>query len=198
MRDRTAIGTVLTACGVLALTVLTWSRLVWTPPSERPLVAGVAAGLVLLVVAAAVWFVTRVRARQRVVGSRRPGSQLREVWADRDLREQLVRQGVWVPSVGRWYGTALTFAWSPTGLSLWHGGRAAQEVLDLPWSDIASVGGGTASTGRPALLVRTVAGADLVLVPQSRPGGGLGPAPASAVDELVVAVRRARDLAEQG
>ena len=93
-------------------------------------------------------------------------------------------------------GTRLTLAWSTSGAELWRGGRRPHEVVSLPWSAVAAVTvgvGHAGSSARPAVVVQTVSGVELVVVPTARAAGGLLPADRAHVGQLVTALREARD-----
>jgi hypothetical protein len=161
----------------------------------------VLAGVVgILAIGAAVFAlgVRRSQARHEAVAAQRPGWRLHEVWADAGLGAQLVREGLWERGVAPTGGTRLTLAWSADGVELW---RAGHVVVALPWHDVASLGKGVGhagSTARPALVINTLGGAELVLVPQARPSGGVLPADRAGVAALLDELRETRDQRERG
>ena len=193
---RAVLSAVLSVVGVGLLVVAEWQRLLRDRGRVDPvLVVLMAAGVLVLIGVVFGWFVRRGRSRHRVVAGLRPGWTLHEVWADESLGRELVAQGVWERGMSPSGGTRLTLAWSAPGVELWRGGRAPRAVLSLPWQAVASItegSGHAASSARPALVVSTVAHATLVLVPCSRPSGGVLPAGAAQVGRLVAAMRAAR------
>jgi hypothetical protein len=191
------LATVLSVIGVAVLVVAEWQRLLRDRDRVDPwLVALMAAGVLVVIGLVFGWFVRRGRSRHRVVAGLRPGWTLHEVWADESLGRELVMQGVWERGMSLAGGARFTLAWSQAGVELWRGGRAPHEVLSLPWQAVASITEGlgyAASSARPAVVVSTVAHATLVLVPCSRPSGGVLPAGAAQVRGLVAAMRSVRD-----
>ncbi|MBO9554709.1 hypothetical protein [Cellulomonas sp.] len=192
------VGVALMAVGVVALSLNAWRGLAdgWNPGTL--LVALVLVAVILGGVALAMrWGIRRGRSRHEMLAAELSDWTLHEGWADASLQAQLARAGRW--ERGLRSGTRLTIGWSSHGFAVWSGPRTSVNGLVAePWSGIASVTVGTgvaASTPRPALVVETVAGATLVVVPCARPGGGLLPAPREAVAELVEHVRAARDVA---
>lgn len=196
-RTGAVLATVLSTVGVGLLVVAEWQRLLRDRDRVDPvLVALMAAGVLVLIGVVFGWFVRRGRSRHRVLAGLRPGWSLHEVWADESLGRELVTQGVWERGMSLAGGTRCTLAWSEAGVGLWRGGRAPHEVLSLPWQAVASItegSGQAASSARPAVVVSTVAHATLVLVPCSRPSGGVLPAGAAQVRGLVATMRSARD-----
>lgn len=194
---RAVLGSVLSIVGVGLLVVAQWQRLLRDRGRVDPvLVVLMAAGVLVLIGVVFGWFVHRGRSRHRVVAGLRPGWTLHEVWADESLGRELVTQGVWERGMSLAGGARFTLAWSQAGVELWRGGRVPYEVLSLPWQAVASItegSGHAASSARPAVVVSTVAHATLVLVPCSRPSGGVLPAGAAQVGGLVAALRSARD-----
>ena len=196
-RTRAAVGPVLAVIGVLALVVLAWIRLLGDHPFGLPVI--LAAVVALLAVAAAVFAlgVRRSQSRHRAVESQRPGWRLHEVWADAGLGSQLVRQGVWERGLVPGCGSRLTLAWSTAGIELWRGGHV---VVVLAWQEVASLSPGVGRPGsiaRPALVIHTLAGAALVLIPQSRAHGGVLPADRACIAELLTDLRSMRDEHER-
>lgn len=195
-RPRAVLGAVLSIIGGGLLVVAEWRRLLRDRGHVDPvLVVLMAAGVLVLIGIGFGWFVHRGRSRHRVVAGLRPGWSLHEVWADESLGREIVAQGVWERGMSLAGGTRFTLAWSASGVELWRGGQAPRAVLSLPWQAVASVtegSGHAASSARPAVVVSTVAHATLVLVPCSRPSGGVLPAGAAQVGRLVGAMRSAR------
>jgi hypothetical protein len=191
------IGRVLGVVGVALLVIAEWRRLMRERGQVDPvLVAVVTVGVLVVIAVVLWWFVRRSRSRHTAVAGLRPGWSLHEVWADESLGRELVEQGVWEQGIGPAGGTRLTLTWSGSGLELWRGGRTPHEVLSLPWRAVASVtkGSGHATSGaRPAVVVQTVGGATLVLVPSARASGGVLPARAAQVSALVGALRANRN-----
>lgn len=193
------LGRVLAVVGVAALSVLAWRRLLRRDDDSLPIpvTLGVAALIVAGVVGVVWWRGRRAAGGQGSIAAQRPGWSLHQVWADATLHVQLVQQGVWEPRMNPAGGTRLTLAWSPVGIELWRAGHAPTVVLSLPWDAVASVREGTgraASSTRPAAVISTVAGAELVVVPAAKPGGAMLPASRAVTAALVGAVRAARDL----
>lgn len=191
------VGRVLGVVGVALLVIAEWRRLLSERGQVDPVLVAVATVGVLVVIAVVFWwFVRQSRSRHAVVAGLRPGWQLHEVWADESLGRELVEQGVWERGISPTGGTRFTLTWSGSGVELWRGGRTPHEVLSLPWRAVAAVtnGSGHAASGaRPAVVVQTVAGATLVLVPSARASGGVLPARATQVSSLVEALRTTRD-----
>lgn len=187
--------------GVVLLVALAWVRLARAGRDGLPVpvVLGVALVLVLAVVVAVWWRGRSAAHGQRVVAEQRPGWLLHQVWAAAGTSDALVRHGVWEQRMSPTGGTRLTLAWSPAGLELWRSGRRPHVVVALPWDAVAAVTPGegrAASTRRPALVVGTVTGVDLVVVPAARPDGALLPAGRDAVERLVAELRAARDAGQ--
>jgi len=192
------LGAGVMAVGVVALSLNAWRGLAdgWDPGTL--LVALVLLVVILGGVALAMrWGIRRGRGRHEVLAAELPGWTLHEGWADTSFQAQLARAGRW--ERGLRAGTRLTVGWSKDGFAVWSGPRTAVKGLVAePWPGVASVTVGTgaaASTPRPALVVETVSGATLVVVPCGRPGGGLLPASGDAVAELATQVRATRDAA---
>jgi hypothetical protein len=197
-RGRTILGTALMIVGVLGLAVAAWSRLLHGRDRADPrLVLLVAAGVVVLICAGLWWWSRRSGTRQTTIAAARPGWSLHEVWADESLQASLAQHGVGEPGMRASGGTRLTLAWSTSGVALWRGNRRSpHEVASLPWSAVAAVTGGVgyaASSARPAVVVRTRSGVELVVVPAARATGGLLPAGGTQVEQLVTKLQEARD-----
>lgn len=197
-RGRLALGRALMVLAVVALSAVVWRRLLRDDTVALPV--PVTVGVAVAVVAVVFWFVwwrgRRAAGAQRVIAAQRPGWTLHQVWAGSTLSHQLVQQGVWEPRMSRTGGTRLTLAWSPGGIELWRGARSPRVVVSLPWSAVASVREGEAyasSSSRPAVVIATVADAELVVVPAKRATGGMLPASAQATGALVGRIRAARD-----
>jgi hypothetical protein len=197
-RRRNILITALAVVGVLGLSVAAWSRLLRDRDRTDPrLVLLIAIGVIVLT-CVAVWSRgRRSGTRQAAVAAARPGWSMHEVWADASLRPSLVQHGVWEPRMSASGGTRLTLAWSTSGVELWRGSRRRpHEVVSLPWPSVAAVTEGVghaASSARPAVVVQTVSGVELVVVPAERPSGGLLPAGSKQVADLVAGLRTARD-----
>lgn len=191
------VGRALMALGVGVLVVVTWSRFLRGDAGVPFPVALAAAAVLVGGVVLTVWGRGRRAVRgQTVIAERRPGWTLHQVWADAGLSDALVRQGVWEPGMSPAGGTRLTLAWSAVGVELWRAGRDPHVILALPWERVAAVTEGTgraASSSRPAVVLATLEGAELVLVPAARPDGALLPGGRPAVQQLVVRLRAARD-----
>ncbi|MGY4645763.1 hypothetical protein [Cellulomonas sp. URHB0016] len=192
------VGVGLTAVGVVALSLRAWRGLADGSASGTMPVALLVVALVLGGVALGMrWGIRRGRGRHERLAAELPGWTLHEAWADASLQAELARVGR--RERGLRSGTRLTVGWSSTGFAVWSGPRGAvNRLVAEPWSGIASVTLGTgvaASTPRPALVVETVAGATLVVVPCGYAGGGLLPASREVVVHLVAQVRAARDAA---
>jgi hypothetical protein len=197
-RSRRAItGTVLSAVGVLLLSVASWRRFLADDLGATELVAVVA---VLLAVVLGVLVAARLsRSGVRRVAQHRPGWHVHQVRSDAGLSDALLAHGRWEPGLRASGGSPLTLTWSTAGVELWRGSRRPRAVVSLPWRAVASVGIGTgraASAPRPALVVESVPGGRLVLVPSRDARGSLLPATADQVAVLVADLRAARDAGE--
>lgn len=198
-RVRPALGRALMVLGVVALSAVAWRRLLRDDPDALPVpvTVGIAVAVVAGVVAFMWWRGRRAAGAQRAITAQRPGWALHQVWAGSTLSSQLVQQGVWEPRMSPTGGTRLTLAWSAGGIELWRGARRPRVVVSLPWAAVASVREGAAfaaSSSRPAVVIATVADAELVVVPAARPTGSMLPASAKATAALVGQLRAARDL----
>ena len=194
---RRFLGTVLGVIGVSLLVVGAWRRLLQGRNKADPVLVALVALVAVCAFGAVFWWsVHRSRSRHLTVAKLRPGWHLHEVWADESLRRELVKQGVWEPGLSPTGGSRFTLAWSTWGTELWRGGRAPYVVVSLPWSAVASTtegSGHAASNARPAVVLTTLVGASLVLVPSARASGGVLPASAAQVQRLITALRTARD-----
>jgi len=197
-RGRTILGTALMIVGVLGLAVAAWSRLLHGRDRADPgVVVLIAVAAVVLICAGLWWWSRRSASRQTAIAAARPGWSLHEVWADESLQASLALHGVREPRMKASGGTQLTLAWSTSGVALWRGNRRSPyEVVSLPWSAVAAVTVGVgyaASSARPAVVVQTVSGVELVVVPAARATGGLLPAGGTQVEQLVTKLQEARD-----
>jgi len=127
--------------------------------------------------------------RHDAVKAMRPESEVFEVWGAAGLRDALVAEGVDQPRVRASQGTALTMTTTATEFELWVGKSAPQLLFAAPWRDITAVAEGVgvvANDGaKPAVVVVTKAGNELVLLPARKTTGSLMTAPLPAVRDVV-------------
>ena len=157
------------------------------------LVAGVvivACGAVMLVMN---W---NTGGRHAAVKAMRPESEVFEVWGAAGLLDALVAEGVEQPRVRASQGTALTMTTTASGFELWVGKSAPQLLFAAPWRDITGVSEGAgvvANDGaKPAVVVVTKAGNELVLLPARKPAGSLMTAPLPAVRAVIARLENLR------
>lgn len=115
--------------------------------------------------------------RHGAVAAMRPTSEVFEVWGAAGLRDALAAEGVDEPRVRARQGTALTMTTTAVGFELWVGSGAPQILYAAPWRDVRAVvegAGVVANDGaKPAAVVVTKAGNELVLLPARKPTGSL-------------------------
>lgn len=192
---RQRLAAVLTAVGAAAVAVPATLRLLSGESSLWYL--AVAVGVVLLVLVAVVAVTARrTAAREAAVRRERAGSQLHGVFSAAELGPGLVAAGVWERRLSRSGGTPLTLAASPAGVELWRGAGAAAPVVSLPWSQVASVRVGTGLSGPrrlPAVVVETMHGAALPVLPARGGASVLLPGGERDAARLVAALHALRD-----
>lgn len=155
-------------------------------------------GGVVVIVCGAVMVVMsrRTGGRHAVVGAMRPESEVFEVWGAAGLRDALVAEGVDRPKVRASQGTALTMTTTVAGFELWVGSSAPELLFAKPWRGVAAVvegSGVVAGDGaKPAVVVVTEAGNELVLLPARKPTGSLLTAPLPAVRTAVARLEALR------
>lgn len=119
----------------------------------------------------------------------RPESDVFEVWGAAGLRDALTAEGVAQPPVRATQGTALTMATTADGFELWVGKGTPQVLLAAGWRDATAVAEGpglVAGDGaKPAVVLVTRAGNELVLLPARKPTGSLMTAPLPAVRAII-------------
>lgn len=190
-RRRARWGLVLLAVGAVLLAV---RAVVHTPGAFLVALAvtAVVIGVVLLLMGRG----TTSR-HVAVAAEASPEAMVLEVWGAAGLFDALTREGVADAPVRRRQGTALTLVVEAGGLTLWGGAGRPHRVHSLAWPDVLAIGEGSgivANDGpRPALVVRTVRGADLVLLPARVATGSLRTGDVHAVRTLgsQLAARRA-------
>jgi hypothetical protein len=148
------------------------------------------AGVVVAACGAAMLVMNRnTGGRHDAVKAMRPESGVFEVWGAVGLRDALVAEGVEQPRVRAGQGTALTMTTTASGFELWVGRSAPQVLFAAPWRDVTAVAEGAgvvANDGaKPAVVVVTKAGNELVLLPARKPAGSLMTAPLPAVRTVV-------------
>jgi len=135
-------------------------------------------GLVVILAGAVMFFMNRgIGGRHQAVAALRPESDVFEVWGAAGLKQALVAEGVADPKVRATQGTALTMTTTASGLELWRGGKAPEVLLALPWTSVAAIVEGhgvVANDGaKPAVVLVTVQGNELVVLPARKPTGSL-------------------------
>lgn len=146
-------------------------------------VMALACGVVVLVMS------RKTGGRHGAVAALRPTSEVFEVWGAAGLRDALVAEGVDQPRVRARQGTALTMTTDAVGFELWVGSGAPQILYTAPWRDVTAVAEGAgvvANDGaKPAAVVVTKAGNELVLLPARKPTGSLMTANLPAVRAVI-------------
>lgn len=181
-RRRARWGLVLLAAGAVLLAV----RAVVDAPG--PFL--VALAVVAVVIGAILMLMGRGTSSRHVavVAGAAPESMVVEVWGAAGLFDALVREGVTNAAVRRRQGTALTLVVDSSGLTLWGGTSRPHRVHALGWPEVLAIGEGSgivATDGpRPALVIRTVRGTDLVLLPARVATGSLRTGDVQAVRAL--------------
>lgn len=195
-RSNQVLGYVSSAIGVIILSLLAWSKL---GRMSGPEIAVGAVVTVLVIGGVVVWVKLRDRDAtkgQSTVGAELEGWTLHQAWAASTLGDALAAHGSPEPKMSAAGGTRLTLAWSASGVSLWRAGRRPHQIVNLAWAEVAAVVEGmgeAASSPRPAIVIQTVAGVELTVVPTAKPAGGLLPASRAAVQQLVADLDTARD-----
>lgn len=194
-----AIG--VSGTGVLVLVVLAWVRLLARPgPTTPGAVVAVVVGTLVLVVALALVAVRRRARRRTAVASARPGWVLWEVWTTSGFSGALVADGLWERRLSPFGGTPMTLAVSRAGLELWRGGRRAHCVASWPWSSVAAVlpgSGEVAGRTRPAVVLHTMGGAQVVLAPAARASSATTVTRPEQTAPLLTFLRATRDAGER-
>ncbi|CAN5304305.1 hypothetical protein BH11ACT1_BH11ACT1_22270 [soil metagenome] len=148
------------------------------------------AGVVVAACGAAMLVMSRsTGGRHDAVTAMRPESEVFEVWGAAGLRDALVAEGVERPRVRAGQGTALTMTTTASGFELWVGRSAPQVLFAAPWRDVTAVAEGAgvvANDGaKPAVVLVTKAGNELVLLPARKPAGSLMTAPLPVVRTVI-------------
>jgi len=201
MRAPRAVGIGLAAAGGVTLVALAWVRLLSPArPASPGAVALAAVGVLGLTGALTLVGVRHRTGRRRAVGHARPGWILWEVRAVAGFARALVTDGVWESRLSPLGGTAMTMAISPAGLEVWRGGRRAHPVASWPWSSVASITpgtGGLVGATRPAVVIETMGGAQVALVPAIRPTSGSPARTSGQAAPLLALLRASRDARER-
>jgi len=138
----------------------------------------VVGALVVIGAGAVMLFMSRgIGGRHQAVAALRPESDVFEVWGAVGLKQALTAEGVADPKVRATQGTALTMTTTASGLELWRGGKSPEVLLALPWTAVTAVAEGrgvVANDGvKPAFVLVTAQGNDLVLPPARKRTGSL-------------------------
>ncbi|MFS0703629.1 hypothetical protein AB6N23_03830 [Cellulomonas sp. 179-A 9B4 NHS] len=165
---------------------------------SRALTDGDGGGAVALMMVAlvgagvGVWIrrmVTATARRHAAVRAKRPGAEVLEVWGAVGLRGALHAEGVADAPVRRTQGTALTLAVTGAELELWSGRDDARLLHTVRWADVEGVVDGTGTIAgdgpKPAVVVLTHAGNELVLLPARTSTGSIRTASGTEVRRLV-------------
>lgn len=146
-------------------------------------VVGLAAGTFMLVMARG------ISQRHAAVVAARPGEHVVEVWGAAGLKAALQAEGITNPPVRASQGTALSMVVTDQGIELWGGTSAPRLIVGYPWSALQAVvegSGAVANDGaKPAVVLVTIAGNELVLLPARDPAGSLRTAPLAVVRATV-------------
>lgn len=133
--------------------------------------------------------------RHRAVMAARPGLEVVEAWGARGLHAALSAAGITPTRVRKTAATSLSVVPSDQGIELWTGRRSTAAVLvAIPWSSVVAIdesrGSITNDGTRPAIMLVTAIGQNLLLVPRRRTNGGR----VLAARDLRVLVARLEEL----